>query len=240
VPNSALVSVNAAGTLTITTSGDATISGGGEPGAYVSLVSGGSSTYQIGGTLTLTGGSGSGAYALIDPSAPTSNVSVTAQNINVTGGSGNGAYAAIEGANVTLNSTAGSIALTGGSGQDADAVVVVPNGGTITVNSPSCSGCEPVSGTTPIGDGTTEAGFYTVVVASPPAAPPASPPASPPPAGTPPPPAPAPGNPATGDQGSIDIFVSDLVTLLDLPLSAQTTQPYSSAVYIDARTDGCM
>ena len=216
-----LVSINAAGTLTITTTGDATFVAGTEPGSYVSVTSVGDSTYNIGGNLSLTGGTGAHAYTLLDPTAPGSTMTINATNLGLTGGSGDGSYAAIQGINdIIINATSGSIMLTQGTGKDADAVVVAGSGGSIVANTPSCINCVQTVGPQPIGDGTTEQGFYVATAAAPPPVPPVAAPPAP-------------------NQTAIDIFIGDLVILLNGPIIDQGTD-LSSTVLVDGSTDGCI
>jgi hypothetical protein len=228
----ALVEINAAGTLTVTTTGDATFAAGAEQGAYVSVISAGDSTYNIGGTLNLSGGSGVGAYALLDPTTAGSVMNVNATNVLLQGGSAMGAYAAIGSAgNMIVNAPSGAVMLNSGSATDADAVLIALSGGMVTLNTPSCINCSPVNGATPIGDGATESGVYSVSVVAPP----------PPP---PPAPAPSPGQAPAPAQIQVeslplDQFVNDILTLLILPVTALTTLPENSSIYVDGATDGC-
>ena len=228
----ALVEISAAGTLTVTTTGDATFAGGAESGAYVSVISTGNSTYNIGGNLNLSGGSGIGSYALLDPTSTGSVMNVNATNVLLQGGTAMGAYAAISSAgNMIINAPNGSVMLSGGSATDSDAVLISSSGGMVTLNTPSCINCSPVSGNrSPIGDGATESGVYTVSAAAPP--PPAAPPSGPAPA-------PAPGQMQFGSQ-PLDEFVNDIVTLLSLPVTALTTTPDNASIYIDGAADGCI
>jgi hypothetical protein len=209
------VSISSAGTLTISTTGDATLVAGSEPGSYVSVSSLGNSTYNIGGNLSLTGGSGAHAYVLLDPTAPGTTMTINATNVALTGGSGDGSYAAIQSVkDVIINATSGSIMLTQGAGKDADAVVVAGSGGSITANTPSCINCVQTTGPQPIGDGITEQGFYVATA----------------------PPLPAATQP---NQTAIDIIISDLITLLNLPLD-QGNGDLESTLLVDGTTDGCI
>jgi hypothetical protein len=137
--------------------------------------------------------------------------------VSLTGGSGSGSYAAIQSVNdVIINATSGSIMLTQGTGTDSDAVVVAGSGGTIVANTPSCINCVQTVGPQPIGDGVTEQGFYIATPAAPPAAPPQP------------------------NQTAIDIFINDLITLLNSPLADQSSDNLDSTVLVDGSTDGCI
>jgi hypothetical protein len=238
-PTSATYStgVLASGTLDVTISGNMTVVGGDTTNGSAALVSGGDSVYQIGGNLNMSGGTANGAFALLDPTnggqpaTPGTTMTITANQVNLTGGSVPNAYAAIVATGNVVFNAAQQVTLTQGSQSNADAVVISKTG-TITANTPDCVNCTPETGTNPLLNTDTNQGFYGGLATAPP-------PAAPPPA---PPPAPAPvatgGTNGLGDPAN-DTLIQDLITLLDIPLDAQTNPPIDGLIFVDGGVDGC-
>ena len=230
--------VTASGTLNVTISGDMTVTGGDTANGSAALVSGGDSVYQIGGNLNMSGGTASGAFALLDPTnggqpaSPGTTMTITANQVNLTGGSVPNAYAAIVATGNVVFNAAQQVTLTQGSEPNADAVVISKTG-TITANTPNCVNCTPQTGSNPLLNNDVNQGFYGGLATAPP-------PAAPPPAA--PPPAPAPvatgGTNGLGDPAN-DTLIQDLLTLLDIPLDAQTNPPIDGLIFVDGGVDGC-
>jgi hypothetical protein len=129
---------NGSGTLTLTTAGDLSLTGGNATGASASLVSSGNASLSVGGQLRIQGGAATGAAAFIDPQTTGATLAINAAGISLTGGSAQGAYAAIS-ANGDIRLTLGSLpTFAPGTGVNTDAAIVA-NGANIYLNL-ACSG----------------------------------------------------------------------------------------------------
>ena len=154
----AAVNVVARGALELRSSGDIAVEGGTAAGAFASVVSAKSALIVAGGRLGLKGGSAAGTYALVDPTDVGSGMTVNAASVNLQGGAGNGAYAALISQGGQLNLSAQSVTLAPGSGPDADAVIGAPNARTLLA---SFKGND-LGTAKPLGNGSTQGGYWTV------------------------------------------------------------------------------
>ena len=213
-----------------------TVTGGDTTNGSAALVSAGDSVYQIGGNLNMSGGTADGAFALLDPTSggtqatPGTTMTITANQINLTGGSVPDAYAAIVATGDVVFNAAQQVTLTQGSQPNADAVVISKTG-TITANTPDCVNCTPEKGTNPLLNTDTNQGFYGGLATAPP-------PAAPPPAAPPTAPVVTGGINGLGDPAN-DTLIQDLLTLLDIPLDAQTLPSIDGLIFVDGGVDGC-
>ena len=148
------------GTLVITTgAGDLQVQGGSGPGAFAELVSTrGTSVVVNGGSLFIRGGSGAGAYALIDPTqAGDLSITISGGGLTLDGGGGASASARLQ--NLSGNITSNVVPVfVKNTGNDADAVVVVGAGRTVSfAGLPQTT----VSGD-PVGNGRIDAGIFMI------------------------------------------------------------------------------
>ncbi len=159
---------------------------GGAIGSTTKLIAAGTMTFR-GNDITLQGGTAANAAVSIDPSlidisiagnlnviAGTGNLAsaeilgnsvqiTTLGDVNITG-SGPNAFARIESLAGNVAITANNVSLNQGIGIDADAIIAANSGGgSVTINSATCSNCVQLA-SNPFGNSATEAGIFAAVL----------------------------------------------------------------------------